>query len=98
MVSGPLELVQNNIMQLSEPLNNVIKSGQVAFKANSRHPSFNKYREHHSPENFYDSVQASPENALSPERFRDILVILCFSFETQLYVLLGLIIEFDVDE
>ncbi|KAL5253206.1 hypothetical protein ACHWQZ_G013102 [Mnemiopsis leidyi] len=64
---GPLELVQNNIMQLSEPLNNVIKSGQVAFTANSRHPSFNKYREHHSPENFYDSIQASPENALSPE-------------------------------
>ena len=69
MVSGPLELVQNNIMQLSEPLNNVIKSGQVAFKANSRHPSFNKYRDQYSPENFYDSVQASPENALSPERW-----------------------------
>eukprot|EP00116_Pleurobrachia_bachei_P002099 sb/3462361/ len=65
--SGPLELVQSNIMQLSEPLNGVIKSGQVAFRANDSATNFHKYRDKTSPDYPYDSIQPSPEYALSPE-------------------------------
>ena len=65
--TGPLELVQSNIMQLDEPLNEVIKSGVVPFKPNNYH--YDKYREHYSPESSWDTTQQSPENALSPERW-----------------------------
>ena len=66
--AGPLELVQSNIMQLSEPLNGVIKSGQVAFRANDGGTNFHKYRDKTSPDYPHDSIQPSPEYALSPER------------------------------
>lgn len=68
LITGPLELVKSNIMQLSEPLNNVIKNGQVNFKVNTKHASFNKYRDQRSPEGIFDTIQVSPENALSPAR------------------------------